>query len=142
MEKVTSGHVSFAVALLAAIVVVIVVPAVSSKSLSAQHPDGLSNQSTSHDPYIESKFELATTNPSRDTAFYSELGFRVVAKTSYGYVTLKSGPVVIALSPVPESELPDIASFRRFGVHPLEWRLSCTPPGISKRSTQDSNAWD
>lgn len=122
MEKVTSGHLFFAVlplALLAAIVVAILVPAVSSKSLSAQHPGGSSSQTTSQGPYIESKFELATTNPSRDTAFYSELGFRVVAKTSYGYVTLKSGHVVIALSPVAKIDLPDIASLSKVRRPPI-----------------------
>lgn len=113
MEKITSRHLFFAVlpfASLAAIVVAILVPEASSKSLSAQHAEGLSNQTRSQSPYIESKFELATTDSSRDAAFYSELGFRVVAKTSYGYLTLKSGPVVIALSPVAKSDLPDIAS--------------------------------
>lgn len=77
-----------------AVVVAILVPAVS-----AQHLGSSPNQATPEDVYTESKFELATTDPSRDVAFYSVLGFKVVAKTSYGYVTLKSGPVVIALDP-------------------------------------------
>jgi lactoylglutathione lyase len=116
MEKVTSGRLVFAVlplALLAPIVVAIPVPAVSSRSLSAQDPGGLSNQANSQGSYFESKFELATADPSRDTAFYSELGFRVMAKTSYGYVTLKSGPVIIALSPVAKTDLPDAASLSK-----------------------------
>ena len=69
--------------------------------------------------YTESKFELATTDPSRDTAFYSELGFRVVATTSYGYVTLKSGPVVIALSQVARISLHDAASLSKLRRPPI-----------------------
>jgi hypothetical protein len=79
MEKVTSGHLFFAVlplSLLAAIVVGIPVPAVSSKSISAQDPGGLSNQTQSRGPYIESKFELATADPSRDTDFIQNLDSR------------------------------------------------------------------
>lgn len=77
-----------------AIAVAILAPAVS-----AQHLASSRIQPTADAVYTQSKFELATTDPSRDVAFYSELGFKVVAKTSYGYVTLKSGPVVIALDP-------------------------------------------
>ena len=109
MEKITSTSWSFAVsphALLAQIALAILVPAVS-----AQRSGSSPNQSTSESPYAESKFELATTDPSRDTAFYSKLGFSVVAKTSYGYVTLQSGPVVIALSPVAKIDSHDTASF-------------------------------
>jgi lactoylglutathione lyase len=122
MEKVISGHLFSAalpLALLAALVVAILGSAVSSRSLSAQHPDVLTSEATSQGPYIESKFELATSNPSRDTAFYSELGFRVVAKTSYGYITLKSGPVVIALSPVSKTDLADLASISKVRRPPI-----------------------
>src|SRR6202035_5147425 len=102
MEKKSTNR-SFAVWPLA--LLAIVVPAVS-----AQHSGSSPNQTTSGSPYVESKFELATTDPSRDTAFYSKLGFSVVAKTSYGYVTLRSGPVVIALSPVARINSDDTAS--------------------------------
>jgi catechol 2,3-dioxygenase-like lactoylglutathione lyase family enzyme len=102
------------IALLAQIAVAILVPAVS-----AQHLRGSPNRSTSENVYTESKFELATTDPSRDVAFYSELGFRVVAKTSYGYVTLKSGPVVIALSPVTSINPHDPASLPKLRRPPI-----------------------
>jgi lactoylglutathione lyase len=93
----------------------ILVPAVS-----AQQSGNSSNQTTtSQSPYAESKFELATTDPSRDTAFYSKLGFSVVAKTSYGYVTLKSGPVVIALSPVARFDSHDTASLSKLRHPPV-----------------------
>jgi hypothetical protein len=108
MEKITSTNWSFAaspLALLAQIALAILVPAVS-----AQRSGSSPNQTASESPYAESKFELATTDPSRDTAFYSKLGFSVVAKTSYGYVTLQSGPVVIALSPVARIDSHDTAS--------------------------------
>src|ERR1700722_1188539 len=97
---------------LALVALAMLVPAVS-----AQHSGSSPNQTTSESPYVESKFELATTDPSRDTAFYSKLGFSVVAKTSYGYVTLKSGPVVIALSPVARIDSGDTGD----------------PPGTSRR---------
>ena len=117
MGKKTSPTRSLAVrplVLLAQIAVAILVPAVS-----AQHLGSSSNQTTSNNVYTESKFELATTDPSRDTAFYSELGFRVVAKTSYGYVTLKSGPVVIALSPVARISPHDAASLSKLRRPPI-----------------------
>ena len=114
MEKITSTNWSFAVLPLAQIALAILVPAVS-----AQHSGGSPNQATSESPYAESKFELATTDPSRDTAFYSKLGFSVVAKTSYGYVTLKSGPVVIALSPVARINSHDPASLLKLRHPPI-----------------------
>ena len=92
----------------------IVVPAVSD-----QHSGSSPYKTTSESPYAESKFELATTDPSRDTAFYSKLGFSVVAKTSYGYVTLKSGPVVIALSPVARIDPGDAASLSQLRHPPV-----------------------
>jgi hypothetical protein len=81
---------------LIAVTAAIAVPKPAVPALSA---GGSPNQPPSGDVYTESKFELATSNVSRDVAFYSALGFKVVARTSYGYVTLKSGPVVIALDP-------------------------------------------
>ena len=99
---------------LALVALAILVPAVS-----AQHSGSSPNQTTSESPYVESKFELATTDPSRDTAFYSKLGFSVVAKTSYGYVTLKSGPVVIALSPVARINSGDTASLSKLRHPPV-----------------------
>lgn len=87
-------------------------------AVSAQHSGSPPDQATSGDPYSESKFELATTDPSRDTAFYAELGFKAVAKTSYGYVTLKAGPVVIALSPAKISSH-DMASLSKVRRPPL-----------------------
>jgi catechol 2,3-dioxygenase-like lactoylglutathione lyase family enzyme len=101
-------------ALLAQIAVAILVAAVS-----AQHLGSSPNQATSENVFTESKFELATTDPPRDVAFYSELGFRVVAKTSYGYVTLKSGPVVIALSPVASINAHDTASLSKLRRPPI-----------------------
>lgn len=74
--------------------------AILAPAASAEPSDSSSEPVPSEGTYIESKFELATTDVARDTAFYSKLGFRVVARTSYGYVTLRSGPIVIALSPV------------------------------------------
>jgi hypothetical protein len=97
---------------LALVALAILVPAAS-----AQHSGSSPNQTTSE--YVESKFELATTDPSRDTAFYSKLGFSVVAKTSYGYVTLKSGPVVIALSPVARINSGDTASLSKLRQPPV-----------------------
>ena len=117
MKKITSTNWHFAVlplARLAQLALAILVPAVS-----AQHSGSSSNQTTSESPYAESKFELATTDPSRDTAFYSKLGFSVVAKTSYGYVTLKSGPVVIALSPVARINSHDAASLSKLRQPPV-----------------------
>ena len=117
MKKITSTNWHFAVlplARLAQLALAILVPAVS-----AQHSGSSSNQTTSESPYAESKFELATTDPSRDTAFYSKLGFSVVAKTSYGYVTLKSGPVVIALSPVARINFHDAASLSKLRQPPV-----------------------
>ncbi len=117
MGKKTSRTWSLAVrplALLAQIAVAILVPAVSAQRLGS-----LPNQATSENVYTESKFELATTDPSRDIAFYSELGFRVVAKTSYGYVTLKSGPVVIALSPAARINPHDTASLSKLRRPPI-----------------------
>jgi hypothetical protein len=111
MEKITSTNWLFVVlplALFSLIALAIRVPAVS-----AQHSGNAPSQTTSESPYVESKFELATTDPTRDTAFYSMLGFSVVAKTSYGYVTLKSGPVVIALSPVASINPHDTASLSK-----------------------------
>jgi lactoylglutathione lyase len=114
MKKTTSTHRSFAVLPLAQIALAILVPAVSAQN-SASSP----NQATSQSPYAESKFELATTDQSRDTAFYAKLGFSVVAKTSYGYVTLKSGPVVIALSPVASINPNDAASLSKLRHPPV-----------------------
>jgi hypothetical protein len=77
MGKITSTTSSFAVlplALLAPIALAILVPAVST-----QHSGSSPNQIAPKSPYAESKFELDTTDPSRDTAFYSKLGFSVVA---------------------------------------------------------------
>ena len=91
----------------------------SCQRFRAQHSGSSPNQTTSESPYVESKFELATTDPSRDTAFYSKLGFSVVAKTSYGYVTLKSGPVVIALSPVARINSGDTASLSKLQHPPV-----------------------
>ncbi len=88
-------------------------------TVSAQQAGGSPNQTTPASTYAESKFELATTDPIRDTAFYAKLGFKVVAKTSYGYVTLKSGPVVIALSPVTEAESHETASFSKYRRPPV-----------------------
>jgi lactoylglutathione lyase len=91
-----------------AILLFVVVP---SRPILAQQYESSPLRATSFESrYIESKFELATTDPVRDTAFYEKLGFHAVAKTSYGYVTLQSGPVVIALSPVAKDELRDTGS--------------------------------
>src|ERR1700678_1792903 len=49
----------------------------------------------------------------------AKLGFSVVAKTSYGYVTLKSGPVVIALSPVAKIDSHDTASLSKLRHPPV-----------------------
>jgi lactoylglutathione lyase len=114
MKKITSTNWSFAVLLLAQIALPILAPAVS-----AQHAGSSPSQATSGSPYAESKFELATTDPSRDTAFYAKLGFSVVAKTSYGYVTLQSGPVVIALSPVASIDSHDTASLSKLRRPPV-----------------------
>ena len=114
MKKITSTNLSFAVLPLAQIPLAILVPAVSAQQ-SGSSPD----QTASGSSYAESKFELATTDPSRDTSFYSKLGFSVVAKTSYGYVTLKSGPVVIALSPVARIDPHDTASLSKLRHPPV-----------------------
>jgi lactoylglutathione lyase len=117
MRKITSGNWSSAVlrlALLALLSLAILAPAVS-----AQQAGSSPNQTPFESPYVESKFELATTDPIRDTAFYAKLGFSVVAKTSYGYVTLKSGPVVIALSPVAGTDSRDTASFSKYRRPPV-----------------------
>jgi len=107
----TSTNWSFAALLLA---LAVLVPAASAQS-SGSSP----NQATSESTYIESKFELATTDPIRDTAFYEKLGFSVVARTSYGYVTLKSGPVVIALSPAAKIDPSDTASLSKLRRPPV-----------------------
>jgi lactoylglutathione lyase len=112
MEKATSTNWSFAV-------LPLVLFAVLVQAVSAQPSRSSPNQTASESPYVESKFELATTDPSRDTAFYSKLGFSVVAKTSYGYVTLKSGPVVIALSPVARIDSGDAASLSKLRHPPI-----------------------
>lgn len=92
--------------------IAIVVFVTSSRSLFAQQSESPTRRTASSvNRYIESKFELATTDPVRDTAFYEKLGFHAVATTSYGYVTLESGPVVIALSPVTNDELGHKGSF-------------------------------
>ena len=117
MGKKTLTNWSFAVlplALLSQVTLAILVP-----EASAQYSGSSPDQTTSENVYTGSKFELATTDPSRDTAFYSELGFRVVAKTSYGYVTLKSGPVVIALSPVAKINSRDTASLSKLRRPPI-----------------------
>lgn len=104
-----------ALALLAHLGVAILVPAFSSNAISAQAVGESPAQPIPQNSFIESKFELATTDPTRDTAFYKELGFRVVATTSYGYVTLQSGPVVIALSPakIDSKDAASLAKMRR-----------------------------
>jgi catechol 2,3-dioxygenase-like lactoylglutathione lyase family enzyme len=117
MGKKTSTTWSLAVRPLALLVQIAVAILVS--AVSAQHLSNSPNQATSENVYTESKFELATTDPSRDTAFYSQLGFRVVAKTSNGYVTLKSGPVVIALSPVAKINSRDTASLSKLRRPPI-----------------------
>jgi lactoylglutathione lyase len=94
-------------------------PAVLVPAVSAQQAGGSPTQTASEGSYAESKFELATTDPIRDTAFYAKLGFKVVAKTSYGYVTLQSGPVVIALSPVAGTDSRDTASFSKYRRPPV-----------------------
>jgi hypothetical protein len=116
MEKIRSANSLCAVLLLALLMLVavaVLVPAVSAQSGDSQ------NQINSESPYTESKFELATTDVPRDTAFYAKLGFSVVAKTSYGYVTLKSGPVVIALSPVAKIDSHDSASLSKLRRPPV-----------------------
>jgi catechol 2,3-dioxygenase-like lactoylglutathione lyase family enzyme len=50
---------------------------------------------------IESKFELFVTDPDKSAEFYATLGIPVVDRKSSGYITLRSGPTVIALSPIP-----------------------------------------
>lgn len=49
---------------------------------------------------FDSKFELFVNDPAASTRFYKLLGFEVVEQKNYGYTTLQSGSVVIALSPV------------------------------------------
>ncbi len=114
MEKMAPTHRWFANSPIALLALAVLAPAVAAQS-SRSAPD----QTTSQSPYIESKFELATTDTARDTAFYAKLGFSVVAKTSYGYVTLKSGPVVIALSPVTKIDSHDTASLSQLRRPPV-----------------------
>lgn len=49
---------------------------------------------------IGSKFELFVTDDAASTRFYTTLGFTIVQRNADGYTTLRSGPVIIALSPV------------------------------------------
>jgi hypothetical protein len=87
--KIMSTNWSCAILPLAHIALAILVPAAS-----AQQSGSSACQTTSEGSYGESKFELATTDPSRDTAIYSMLGFSVVAKTSYGYALRLPCPVI------------------------------------------------
>jgi catechol 2,3-dioxygenase-like lactoylglutathione lyase family enzyme len=50
---------------------------------------------------VGSKFELFVSDSAESAAFYSALGFDVVHEKPGGYATLRSGPTVIALSPLP-----------------------------------------
>jgi lactoylglutathione lyase len=50
---------------------------------------------------LESKFELFVTDADKSAEFYTILGIAVADRKSSGYITLRSGPVVIALSPTP-----------------------------------------
>lgn len=52
-------------------------------------------------PLVESKFELFVHDSELSVRFYRGLGFEVAHRTDHGYVTLRSDPIVVALSPVP-----------------------------------------
>ena len=54
-------------------------------------------------PFVlrESKFELFVTDVAESISFYTTLGFVVAHQKPYGYTTLQSHSVVLALSPVP-----------------------------------------
>jgi len=49
----------------------------------------------------EAKFELFVSDSEESIRFYQGLGFEVLQKEPNGYTTLRSGPVVVALSPIP-----------------------------------------
>ena len=50
---------------------------------------------------VEAKFELFMTDAPASAHFYETLGFAVVQRKPGGYITLRTGTTVIALSPVP-----------------------------------------
>jgi lactoylglutathione lyase len=49
---------------------------------------------------VQSKFELFVADAEVSARFYTTLGFTVVQTNPDGYTTLRSGPAIIALSPV------------------------------------------
>jgi lactoylglutathione lyase len=49
---------------------------------------------------IQSKFELFVADAEVSARFYTTLGFTIVQTNPDGYTTLRSGPAIIALSPV------------------------------------------
>ena len=48
---------------------------------------------------LHSKFELFVRKAEKSAKFYERLGFAVIHRTNYGYLTLQKDSVVIALSP-------------------------------------------
>lgn len=50
---------------------------------------------------VDAKFELFVTDPEESARFYQLLGFEVAHRKEGGYTTLRTGRVVVALSPVP-----------------------------------------
>jgi len=49
---------------------------------------------------VQSKFELFVADAEVSARFYTALGFTIVQTNPDGYTTLRSGPAIIALSPV------------------------------------------
>ena len=49
---------------------------------------------------VQSKFELFVADAEVSARFYTALGFTIVQTDPDGYTTLRSGPAIIALSPV------------------------------------------
>ncbi|MCP4006024.1 MAG: glyoxalase [bacterium] len=48
----------------------------------------------------EAKFELFVNDPITSIEFYEAAGFEIVEAKSDGYTTLRTGPIVISLSPL------------------------------------------
>jgi catechol 2,3-dioxygenase-like lactoylglutathione lyase family enzyme len=49
---------------------------------------------------VQSKFELFVADAEVSARFYTTLGFTIVQTNPDGYTTLRSGPAIVALSPV------------------------------------------
>lgn len=82
-------------------------------------------------PELRAKFELFVKDPAESVAFYELLDFEVAHRSDHGYVTMRNGEVVVALSPVPWWAPLRLVSFLR--LPPLGTEIVFYAPPLEER---------